>query len=67
MMNLELSLRVIDVICKIMQARAELDSDDDMYDIIEIIFSSIITAYHRNDSYALEEILNNAEAIIETM
>ena len=67
MMNLDLSIRIIDVICKITQVRAELDSDDDMYDIIEIIFTSILTAYHKNDSYALEEILSNAETIIETM
>ena len=67
MMNLDLSIRIIDVICKITQVRAELDSDDDMYDIIEIIFTSILTAYHKNDSYALEKILSNAETIIETM
>ena len=67
MMNLELSLRVIDVICEIMQAKAELKSDDDMYDIIEIIFTSIIAAYRKNDQFALEKLLSNAETIIETM
>ena len=66
-MNLELCLRIIDVICMIMQSKAELESDDDMYDIIEIIFTSIIAAYRKNDPFALEKILSNAETIIETM
>lgn len=66
-MNLELCLRIIEVICMIMQAKAELDPDDEMYDIIEIIFTSIIAAYRKNDQFALEKILSNAETIIETM
>jgi len=66
-MNLELCLRLIDVICEIMQAKANLDPDDDMYDIIEIVFSSLIAAYRKNDQFALEEILSNAETIIETL
>lgn len=66
-MNLELCLRLIDVICEIMQAKANLNPDDDMYDIIEIVFSSLIAAYRKNDQFALEEILSNAETIIETM
>ena len=66
-MNLELCLRIIDVLCMIMQAKAELESDDDMYDILDIIFKSIITAYHKNDLYAIEEILDNAEKVLSIM
>ncbi len=66
-MDLELALRVISAVSEITLAKAELDSDDDMYDILDIIFKSIMLAYHKNDQYTLEEILCKAEDIIETL
>lgn len=66
-MNLELTLRIISAVSRIALAKAELDSDDDMYDILDIIFKSIITAYHKNDLYAIEEILDNAEKVLSIM
>ena len=66
-MDLELTLRIISTISSIALAKEELDSDDDMYDILDIIFKSIMLAYHKNDQYTLEEILCKAEDIIETL
>ncbi len=66
-MDLEFTLRIISTISSIALAKEELDSDDDMYDILDIIFKSIMLAYHKNDQYILEEILCKAEDIIETL
>lgn len=50
-----------------MLAKIELDSEDNMNCIIQIIFNSIVTAYYKNDSLALEEILDHAESIIKSV
>ena len=72
-MNLELTLRIIDAVCTLIQAKSEMDSidlgvdSDDLGDVIDITLRSIIVAYRRNDRTALEMILDRAESLTELM
>ena len=66
MMNLDLSLRIIDAVCTLIHVKTEMDSYD-LGDVIDIILESIVVAYHNNDQTALEEILDRAEKLKETI
>ncbi len=65
-MSQELTIRIIDVVCTLIKAKNEMDSDD-FSDVIDIIIKSIVVAYHKNDSTALEMILDRAESLTEAL
>lgn len=66
MMNLDLSLRIIDAVCTLIHVKMEMDSYD-LGDVIDIILKSIVVAYHNNDQTALERILDHAEKLNNAM
>ena len=67
MMNLELTLSIIDAVCSLIRVKSGIDSDDDLNELIDIILGSIVVAYRRNDRTALEMILDRAESLTELM